>query len=83
RTGTGFSGFGTIWILDANKKLKPVRVRIGLSDGQRTQVTGEGLAVGMQVVIGESSAGASAPAAATSNPLTPQRGGPAGGRPPG
>jgi len=84
RTGTGFGGFGTIWILDANKKLKPIRVRIGLTDGQRTQVAGQGLAVGMEVVIGESSAGATpAAATSTSNPLTPQRGGAGGGRPPG
>lgn len=82
RAGGGFGGFGTIWILDANKKLKPIRVRIGLSDGQRTQVTalgGQALANGMQVVIGESSPTTAAPAAATSNPLTPQRGGPPGG----
>ncbi|MGH9420113.1 MAG: efflux RND transporter periplasmic adaptor subunit, partial [Thermoanaerobaculia bacterium] len=69
-------GFGTIWILDANKKLKPVHVRIGLTDGQRTQVTGKDLTAGMQVVIGESLAGSEAPAGGTtSNPLTPQRGG--------
>ena len=80
RAGSGFGGFGTIWILDSNKKLKPIRVRIGLSDGQRTQVTGQGLANGMQVVIGESSPTATAAPAASTNPLTPQRGGGPGGR---
>ena len=73
RTGSGAGGFGTVWILDANKKLKPIRVRVGLSDGQRTQVTGQGLAAGMQVVIGESSPTTAAPTT-SSNPLTPQRG---------
>jgi HlyD family secretion protein len=81
--GSGRGGFGTVWVLGADKKLKPYRVRIGLSDGQRTQVMSQqGLAAGMQVVIGESSS-ASAPVAtgATTNPLTPQRGGgPGGGR---
>jgi HlyD family secretion protein len=80
RAGGGFGGFGTIWILDSNKKLKPIRVRIGLTDGQRTQVTGKDLAAGMQVVIGESSPTTAAPAAQSTNPLTPQRGGGPGGR---
>jgi HlyD family secretion protein len=80
RVGGGFGGFGTIWILDANKKLKPIRVRVGLTDGQRTQVTGKDLAAGMQVVIGESSPTTAAPAAPSTNPLTPQRGGGPGGR---
>ena len=73
----GRGGFGTIWVLGADKKIKPYRVRIGLTDGQRTQVTGQGLSVGMQVIIGESVTGTTAtPAAgATTNPLTPQRGG--------
>jgi HlyD family secretion protein len=81
-SGTGVGGPGTIWTLDASKKLKPLRVRIGLSDGQRTQVTSDSLTAGMQVIVGETTAGSAAPAAATSNPLTPQRGG-GGGRPPG
>ena len=71
-------GFGTIWILGADKKLKPYRVRTGLTDGQRTQVTGKDLAAGMQVVIGETTANATPTPAASSNPLTPQRG-PGGG----
>jgi HlyD family secretion protein len=80
RAGSGRGGFGTIWVLGADKKIKPYRVRIGLSDGQRTQVMGQGLTVGMQVVIGESSTNVTAPAGATANPLTPQRGGgPRGG----
>jgi HlyD family secretion protein len=81
RTRRAGGGFGTIWILDANKKLKPIRVRMGLTDGQRTQVMGQGLTAGMQVVIGESSAATGAPAttAPTTNPLTPQRGGFGGG----
>ena len=79
RAGAGFGGFGTVWILDANKKLKPIRVRIGLSDGQRTQVTGQGLAAGMQVVIGESSPTTTAAPTTSTNPLTPQRGAGGGG----
>lgn len=80
-SGTGAGGPGTIWTLDANKKLKPIRVRIGLSDGQRTQITSDAVTEGMQVIIGESAAGATPTTPAASNPLTPQRGGPGGGRP--
>jgi hypothetical protein len=72
---------GTIWTLSADKKLKPVRVRVGLSDTQRTQVTpvgGATLAAGTDVVIGTSTPAAAN--AAASNPLTPTRqgGGPGG-----
>ncbi|HTG34394.1 MAG TPA: hypothetical protein VLB76_15820 [Thermoanaerobaculia bacterium] len=72
-----------MWTLTADKKLKPVRVRIGLADTQRTQVTplgGETLAAGTDVVVGTSTA-ASAATAAAPNPLTPTRQG--GGAPPG
>ncbi|HEV7992043.1 MAG TPA: efflux RND transporter periplasmic adaptor subunit [Gemmatimonadaceae bacterium] len=81
RRAGGVGGPGTLWTLDAKKKLKPIRVRTGLSDGQRTQVTGDSVAVGMQVIIGSSGGPTAAPAAgATSNPLAPQRqGGPGGG----
>ena len=72
---------GSLWTMDADHKLKRIRVRIGLSDGQRTQVTGTGITPGMQVIVGETApAGATASSGGTSsNPLTPQRGGPGGG----
>jgi HlyD family secretion protein len=78
-TGGSASAGGSLWTLDANKKLKRIRVRVGLSNGQRTQVSGTELAAGLQVIIGSTSATTATPAAASSaNPLTPQRG---GGRP--
>ena len=72
--GAGGGGFGALWTLDAAKKLKPIRVRTGLSDGQRTQITSDSATAGMSVIIGSSSGNAAA-AAATNNPLAPQRGG--------
>jgi HlyD family secretion protein len=79
-TGGSASAAGSLWTLDASKKLKRIRVRVGLSNGQRTQVSGTELAAGLQVIIGSTSATTATPAAASSaNPLTPQRGG--GGRP--
>ncbi len=44
---------GNLWVLEGNS-LKPVPVRIGLNDGIRTEVEGEGIREGMDVVIGES-----------------------------
>jgi hypothetical protein len=54
-----------------------VRVRTGLTDGSRTVVAGDDLKEGMQVIVGASSVGGSAAAAAsaTSNPLQPRMGG--------
>jgi HlyD family secretion protein len=78
------STMSTLWYLDSTKVLKPVRVHVGLSDGTHTQVTGNGLQEGMQIIVGANT-GTTAPAtAASSNPLQPQqqstgrRGGPAG-----
>jgi len=71
----------TLWYLDSTNVLKPVRVHTGLSDGSRTQVTGNGIKEGMQIVIGANT-GTTSPAAASTNPLQPQstgrRGGPQG-----
>ena len=85
--GGGGGGFGTIWTLDAAGTLKPLRVRVGLADTQRTQVTplgGQALAPGTDVVVGTTAPGAAAASNAARNPLTPTRqGGPGGpgGRP--
>jgi HlyD family secretion protein len=89
RRAGGAGGPGTIWTLDAKQKLKPIRVRTGLSDGQRTQITSDSVQVGMQVIVGSVTGAAAAPAGgASTNPLAPQRqqggpggGGPGGGRP--
>lgn len=81
--GAGVGGFGTIWTLTSDKKLKPVRVRTGLADTQRTQVTpmgGATLPAGTDVVVGTATSGAAATATST-NPLTPTRQGGPGGRP--
>jgi len=73
--GGGAGSAGSLWTLDANKKLKRIPVRVGLSDGQRTQVSGTGLAAGMQVIIGSTGPAVAAPAAPSANPLAPQGGG--------
>jgi HlyD family secretion protein len=79
RVGGGVGSSGTLYTLDATGRLKAIRVRVGLSDGQRTQVTSDSLQAGMQVIVGTASATSAATTTAPStNPLTPQRQG--GGR---
>lgn len=72
RVRTG--GFGSIWTINAAGNLEPIRVRTGLSDGQRTQVSSQNPALkeGLKVVIGSSLA-SQATEQASQSPLTPQR----------
>ena len=41
----------TLWYVDKEGKLNATRVRTGLSDGQKTEVRGQGIAEGMQVIV--------------------------------
>jgi HlyD family secretion protein len=74
RPRTRAGGPGTLWTVNATGKLEPVRVRTGLSDGQRTQIFSQNPIVkeGMKVIVGSSLASAGAEPASQS-PLTPQR----------
>ncbi|MDB4916268.1 MAG: HlyD family secretion protein [Gemmatimonadetes bacterium] len=75
----GVGSSGTLYTVDSTSRLKAVRVRIGLSDGQRTQVSGDGVREGMRVIVGAATTATPATTAPASNPLTPQRGGGRGG----
>lgn len=75
----GASGFATLWTLGADgKTVKPVRIRTGLTDGQRTAIMTRDstLTEGTQVIIGigGESAAATPANAQTNNPFQPQRG---------
>ena len=41
-----------IWILGADGKPKAVTVKVGITDGQATEISGEGISEGMQVLVG-------------------------------
>jgi hypothetical protein len=41
-----------LWYLDAEENLKAARVRTGITDGQKTEVSGTQLKDGMQVIVG-------------------------------
>ena len=51
---------GRVWVL-AEGKPKAIDVRVGLSDGTTTEVVGEGVAEGVEVIIGAASSGDSQP----------------------
>jgi HlyD family secretion protein len=80
-SGRSFSG--TLYILDASRRLESVRVQIGLTDGAFTEIQGRNVSEGMKVIAGlaPTATAASKPA---SNPLSPtpqNRRGPGGGGP--
>lgn len=82
RAGGARSDVGTIYTFEAGK-LVPHRVRTGITDGTRTEIRGESLTVGMQVVIGSNVGGTAATSGTTSSPFQQQqqrggRGGPPG-----
>ena len=59
-----------LWYLDKNGELATTRVKVGLSDGQKTAVEGRVLKAGMQVIVGTAQT-ATAATAAAANPLQP------------
>lgn len=66
-----------LWVRHGEGLVRPVHVTAGLSDGLMTEVEGEGVREGMEVVIGEQDAATAArqsPAASaeTTNPFTPK-----------
>jgi HlyD family secretion protein len=74
-------GFGKVWILSAEKKLEPVYVRTGLSDGKFTEISTDKLKPGDQIVLGVTSGGDEAANQQMRSPLSPQQGpGGRGGR---
>jgi HlyD family secretion protein len=42
----------TVWIVGPDRKPAPVEVKLGISDGTYTEVTGGNLAVGQEVILG-------------------------------
>lgn len=74
-------GFGVLYTLQGDSLVRH-RVKLGITDGSRTVVTGEGITKGMQIVIGSGTGGATAAAtSATASPFQQQpraagRGGP-------
>jgi hypothetical protein len=76
---------GRVWIF-ADKQLKPVNVRLGISDGTFTELISTELQENMELATGAtglSTTTRQTPTGNTGNPLMPGRGGPGRGGPPG
>ncbi|MBC7790519.1 MAG: efflux RND transporter periplasmic adaptor subunit [Anaerolineae bacterium] len=82
RTGVAQSAnSGMVWYQDKDGTLKSLRIRIGITDGQKTVIRGEGITEGMRIIVGASQVaqtGAS-PTATASSPFQAQT---QGGGPP-
>jgi HlyD family secretion protein len=69
----------TVYILEADGKLKPVEIRTGITDGHYTQVVSGDLKVGDNIVIGLATSKVdSNPPPGSSNPMGGRTGGPGG-----
>ena len=70
----------TIWTVDDKDVAHSMRVKVGLTDGQRTQITGRDVKEGMQVItsVGGQASSATTTTTASSNPFQPS--GPGGRR---
>ena len=75
RSSGGRGGFAQLWYVGANGKPAVMRVRTGLSDGQNTQVMGQDVKEGMQVIVGTNAPATSATNApsTTTSPFQQQR----------
>jgi HlyD family secretion protein len=67
--GTG-GGRARVWVLGQDKKLKPVPVRLGLSDGTNSEIVDSPLKDGDEVIVGVVTAEARAP---QRSPFQPQQ----------
>jgi len=61
RAGGGQSTRGRVWVVDGGKP-RGIDVRVGLSDGAMTEVSGEGVTEGLEVIVGQQGGAAAAPA---------------------
>jgi len=59
-----------LWVAEGTY-VRPIRVRIGLSDGANTEVEGENLINGMKIVVGLDTNGNTG-GTQTTNPFVPQ-----------
>jgi HlyD family secretion protein len=67
-SGTGTQARGTVWVQDG-PFVRPVSVGLGLSDGTMTEIQGDALQEGSEVIIGESERSEQG---AVTNPFLPQ-----------
>jgi HlyD family secretion protein len=69
QTGSEEHSWGIIWIKQGNY-VRPIKVRVGISDGTMTEVEGKELQEGLEVVLGEQRQAMSG--SSSTNPFVPQ-----------
>lgn len=67
--GEGY-GRGTVWVVRSGLA-KSIPVRVGTTDGTKTEIEGDGIEKGTMVIVGEQRKGAEAPQE-TASPFTPR-----------
>ena len=74
-TGTQPGSMARLWTVDAEGTLTPHFVKLGISDGQKTQITSRDLKEGENIVISATQPGATTASTSgtTANPLQPQQ----------
>jgi HlyD family secretion protein len=65
------SDVGVVWVQDGNY-VKPVEVHFGVSDGTKTEISGQGVEQGLKLVIGEQANSTDSSSGTTTNPFAPQ-----------
>ena len=65
----------TIWTMSADKKLVPVEIRTGITDGHYTEVVAGNLKAGDNIIIGLATSKVEGPPPPGSNPMRPGGGG--------
>jgi HlyD family secretion protein len=68
-----------LWVIDADKNLKPVVVEVGLSDLRFAEITGGDLKEGDDIIIGMMAAETASSSNQQNNPFAPRGMGPGGG----
>jgi HlyD family secretion protein len=53
---------GTLWVMDSTGKFGRLRVKTGITDGQKTQITGRDIVAGLKVIVGTATGAATAAA---------------------
>ena len=61
RAGGGQATRGRLWVMDGGKP-RSIDVRVGLSDGAMTEVSGDGITEGLEVIVGQQGGSTTAPA---------------------
>ena len=71
RDKAGEQKAGLVWVQDGDH-VKPLKVNVGITNGSTTEVSGDEIRDGMEIIVGQRIAEKGAPA--TTNPFTPQIG---------